>query len=259
MYQRRDPFLVVASAITVADVMTPAAELQRAATGTDARPWFSKFDVVPYPASGEIRGYFQKGRRPFCALTQSDIVSDSTPLLSLSQLLARRKFFFVLSQDAITGYVHYSDLNRTVAKLPFFALFEDLEARLWDRINLATQSRDVEKVFTPNRAKKLLDERRKRERADTDIGWTGLFSLADILALSKYHGLIVLTATEQRHLVSKRNAVAHPDHPLVAHYLEVKQLLNVRDLCERLVSALPSNSKPSNNGIQPPAQKARRG
>lgn len=38
MDHRRDPFHVVASAITVADVMTPAAELQRAATGTDVRP-----------------------------------------------------------------------------------------------------------------------------------------------------------------------------------------------------------------------------
>lgn len=258
MDHRRDPFLVVASAITVADVITPAVELQRAATGTDARLWFSKFDVVPYPASGEIRGYFQKGRRQYRALTQSDVVSDSTSLLSLPQLLSRRKFFFVLSQDAITGYVHYSDLNRTVAKLPFFALFEDLEARLWGHINSATQSRDVEAVFTKSRAKKLLHERRKRERADTDIGWTGLLSFADILALAEHHGLIVLTATEHRTLVSKRNAVVHPDRPLVAHYLEVKQLLNVRDLCARLVAALPSNSEPSNNGMQPAAQKARR-
>ena len=137
--------------------------------------------------------------------------------------------------------MHYSDLNRTVAKLPFFALFEDLEARLWDHINSVTQSRDVEAVFKSSRAKRLLHERSKRERADTDIGWTGLLSFADILALSKHHGLIVLTATEQRDLVSKRNAVAHPDHPLVAHYLEVKQLLNVRDLCARLVSTLQSN------------------
>ncbi|MGA2262081.1 MAG: hypothetical protein ABSH28_11660 [Acidobacteriota bacterium] len=241
MDQRRDPFLVVASAITVADVMTPAAELHRAATGTDARPLFSKFDVVPYPASGEIRGYFQKGRRQYRTLTQSDLVSDSTSLLNLALLLSRRKFFFVLSQTAITGYVHYSDLNRTVAKLPFFALFEDLETRLWDRINSTTTPRDVEAVFMPNRAKRLLHEQRKRERADTDIGWTGLLSFADILALAKHHGLIALTATEQRILVSKRNAVAHPDHPLVAHYLEVKQLLNVRDLCARLVSRLQRN------------------
>jgi hypothetical protein len=241
MNYRGDPFLVVASAITVADVMTPAADLQRAATGTDARPWFSKFDVVPYPVSGEIRGYFQKGSRAYRALTQSDLVSDSTSLLNLPQLLSRRKFFFVLSQDVITGYVHYSDLNRTVAKLPFFALFEDLETQLWDRINSATTPHDIEAVFAPNRAKGLLREQRIRERADTDIGWTGLLSFADILALAKHHGLIALTATEQRILVSKRNAVAHPDHPLVAHYLEVKQLLNVRDLCARLVSALQSN------------------
>jgi sulfur transfer complex TusBCD TusB component (DsrH family) len=254
MDYRRDPFLVVARAITVADVMTPAAELQRAATGTDARSLLSKFDVVPYPALGEIRGYFHKGRRQYRALTQSDLVSDSTSLLSLPLLLARRKFFFVLSQDAITGYVHYSDLNRTVSKLPFYALFEDLEARLWDRINSETKSADVEAVFGPKHAKRLLDEKRKREKADTDIGWTGLLSFADILRLAKHHGLIALTATEQSTLVSKRNAVAHPDHPLVAHYLEVKQLLNVRDLCVRLVSALPSNSGPSNNDMQPAAQ-----
>ena len=250
---------MVASAITVADVMTPTAELQRAATDTEARRWFSKFDVVPYPASGEIRGYFEKGGRQYRALTQSDVVSDSTSLLSLPQLLSRRKFFFVLSRDAITGYVHYSDLNRTIAKLPYFALFEDLEARLWDPINSATQSRDVEAVFPPPRAKRLLRERRKREKADTDIGWTGLLSFADILALSEHHGLIALTATEHRTLVGKRNAVAHPDHPLVAHYLDVKQLLNVRNLYARLVSALPSNSESSHNGMQPPEPKERCG
>ena len=241
MDDRRDPFLVVARTITVADVMTPAADLKRAATGTDARPWFSTFDVVPYPASGEIRGYFQKGKRTYHGLTQSDLVSDGTSLLHLAQLLTRRKFFFVLSQDVITGYVHYSDLNRTVAKIPFFALFENLEAQLWNRINSATTPPDIEAVFATNRAKRLLGEQRKRERADADIGWTGLLSFSDILALAKHHGLIATTAAEQKILVSKRNAVAHPDHPLVAHYLEVKQLLNVRDLCARLVSTLQSN------------------
>ena len=248
MDNRRDPFLVVASAITVVDIMTPVAELQRANTGADAQPWFSTFDVVPYPASEEIHGYFQKGRRQYHALTQSDMVSDSTSLLSLPQLLSTRKFYFVLSQDTITGYVHYSDLNRTVAKLPFFALFQDLEARLWDHINSVTQSHDVEAVFKRDRAKNLLNKRHTRERADTDIGWTGLFSFADILTLAKHHGLIVLTETEHSTLVSKRNAVAHPDRPLVAHYLAVKQLLNVRDLCARIVSALQSNSERSYSG-----------
>ena len=169
------------------------------------------------------------------------MVSDSTPLLSLPQLLSTRKFYFVLSQDTITGYVHYSDLNRTVAKLPFFALFQDIEARLWDHINSVTQSNDLEAALNRDRAKNLLKKRRSRERAGTDIGWTGLFFFGDILTLAKHHGLIVLTEIEHRTLVTKRNAVVHPDRPLVAHHRAVKQLLDVRDLCERLVSVLPSN------------------
>jgi hypothetical protein len=225
--------------------MTRASELKRASTAADARPLFSKYDVVPYPASGVIRGYFQKGQRPYRAITQSDIISDTTSLLTLPQLMAHRKFFFVLSQNAIVGYVHYSDLNRTVAKLPFFALFEDLESRLWDQINSVIQPCDVEKVFKPNRAIRLMRERRKRETAGTDIGWTGLLSFADILAISEHRSLTKVTADERAFLVTKRNAVAHPDKPLVMHYLEVKQLLEIRDLCARLVSALPCDTQSS--------------
>lgn len=98
------------------------------------------FDVIPVlDKNGEIGSYFERERnkgRPFC---RGDIVSDSTSILSLVSILQSRKFCFILGEDKVVGYVHFSDLNKGIVKLPYFLIFEDLERRLVERIGRQIQ------------------------------------------------------------------------------------------------------------------------
>src|SRR6266550_2398466 len=112
--------------------MTAAAQLKRADLIGHAQKLFHEYDVVPFPRSGEIKGFFSRGSSETSELKPGHLLSDATDVLELPRLLTAQPFYFVISANRITGYVHYSDLNKYVVAIPFFALFRTAERLLWE-------------------------------------------------------------------------------------------------------------------------------
>lgn len=225
----------ISQAFTVAHIMVDVNQLDRRNKYNEIGDLFSKYDIVPYPKQGEIEGYFQKGSRKYKSLHTQELLSDSTNLLDLLDLLSKRKFYFIIKQNCVCGYVHFSDLNNPIVKLPLFVLFEAMENKFWPKINEITQKAELADAVGIDRAKKILGQRKKLEKEGTDMGWTGLLYFDDILKLAKYYGLAIISDSEIRLLTSIRNRVAHSDKPLILHYLDVQRIVGARDLFEKFL------------------------
>jgi hypothetical protein len=116
-------------AFSVQDILTETEQLRRADTLGNAEPLFHEYDVVPYPRKGLIQGFFKRVSEQLHNIEPRHIVSEGTSLFDLPQLFCEGLFYFVIAGNRIVGYVHYSDLNKPVVKVPFFAMFQHVGRR----------------------------------------------------------------------------------------------------------------------------------
>lgn len=229
-------------AFSVRDVMVSLAELKRVDPEDEVEPFFKKyedFDYAPFPSQGdEIKGYFKRGEGKKYFIKRHDLLSDGTSLLTLLDLLTDRDFFFVLSSNKICGFVHYSDLNNEITKLPLFILFASAESHLWRLIKAQITEALVEQVVdNKERLDAIKRKRREVYEGRADRGWDGLLYFSEVLRLAKKSELIDLKPEEYDLLPKIRNKVAHSDRPLVEKHRDVKELKKARQLCEDLLQA----------------------
>jgi|GEM_PF-4667619 len=232
------------SAFTVRDIMTACLDLQSADTPDEAKVVHEKFgfDVVPYPKSGLPQGYFYQGGE--CQPIQTgDLISDGTGLLDLLDLLQERgreeqAFFFVLTRNKISGFVHFSDLNKSAMKAAIYMMVEATERHVLGtlRAKLEDES-ELEAVLSTNsrnRVKGWLKKAREK-RADPKpldvLGWPEILEAARSSRLSHVDGL---SPEEEQSLKDLRDRVSHSGELLVYSYEEVQTLIDGRRLCALL-------------------------
>ena len=228
----------LSNVFTVRDVMTPACQLKRSDTVDNAEHLFHEYDVVPYPRLGDVTGFFSRDTRRLHDLEPSHLISDSTSLFALPTLLKRHRFFFVISGNRIVGYVHYSDLNRGVMKIPFFAFFQLAEKNLWNRFKDRITENDLKIVFGADLAEKIATKRQGAMKSNVDIGWEGVFTFPWILKLARHFGLIHLTDDEISSLRNVRNKVAHSDRSLVDRFDDVAALTEAHELFLQIIDSV---------------------
>jgi hypothetical protein len=217
------------NAFSVREIMTNANALRRADTLEDARHLFKAYDVVPYPRQREIEGFFRSDSDDVFPIEIENLISGGTPLLEVPELVSQRRFYFVMSTHTIDGYVHYSDLNKTIAKIPFFAMFQSVERQLWDRFSHRITDDDVRELFR-GEAEGFITKQKQNVARNVDLEWTGVFSFPRILRMARFYGLIHLTNDEIELLRVTRNKVAHSDHNLVDTFGDVVELAKSADL-----------------------------
>src|ERR1051326_1538360 len=121
----------LAKLFTVRSIMTD--ELLSANNSVEAKDLLKKnkdFDLIPIRDKGLLHSYLRRGSADVQLITIDDTIGDGTSILDLVDLLAKREFCFVIGKAAIAGYVHFSDLNNHIVKLPFFILMEALEQHI---------------------------------------------------------------------------------------------------------------------------------
>jgi hypothetical protein len=216
---------------SVQDIMTPAEVLERAATIKGASSLFDKYDVVPYPKTGKIEGFFQRNSHKLIDLKPDCLISDTTSLLNMPQLLNQAPFRFVISADQIAGYVHYSGFNKPAMKVPLFVLIQAMERKFWDKVAEKITEKIVRDVFLDD-AERFIKKRDAAIRGNVDIGWTGVFTLPGILRLANHFEATNLSTDQIKSLQSTRNDVAHSDKNLLGKHRDVSKLLEVLLLCQ---------------------------
>jgi hypothetical protein len=166
----REALIRFSNAVSVRDIMVETSFLRRADTLEAAQRLFHEFDVVPYPRRGPIEGFFRRSSDRVKPVEVDNIVSADTSILSLPDLLLSTPFYFVVSMNSITGYLHYSDLNKAITKIPLFMLFQTAERSLWDSIESRIAAEDLEKVFG-KKSKTFIKRRDEAAQGNVDLGW----------------------------------------------------------------------------------------
>jgi hypothetical protein len=126
--------------------------------------------------------------------------------------------------------VHYSDLNKSIVKIPFFALFQTIETKLWNQVKLKIDDKLLSDLFLQKDVNSFIKRKKASEKDNIDLGWEEIFSFPYILRMSRHLGFNHLSDDEIKLLKETRNKVSHSDRNLVANYGEIPQIAKAYDL-----------------------------
>lgn len=215
---------------TARDIMTPHAQLVCGGTEHEARVLLHQhpeFDVIPILDAGIPIAYVRRGTVSMRRIGLDDIISESLGILPLIDGLKQQRFYFVFGNHRITGYIHFSDLNHQIVKLPLFVLLEAVERRLLGHIEQHVTEELVSTTCGSRRAKVLLRQLEEQRKKDADLGLAHLLSFREVVAICQHLELTALAQAEMDALVRVRNRVAHSSRPLIRSYADVGRLGHV--------------------------------
>jgi hypothetical protein len=231
----------IALSFSVIDIMVPVDRLVKAPDESSAKYLLTdrtEFDVIPICKNGEIVKYLERGQTNARFVTVPDTISDGTSILRVIDILQQRRFGFVLGGNGVVGYIHFSDLNNSVVKLPFYVMFEALEYALTQRIQSLITEEILGKVLDPDRCDRVKKQMRSRQKTKSDFGWTSLLYFGEIISFARHLGVIKPTDEEISILVNIRNRVGHATDPLINNYNGIVRLVNAKRICLGLLVAL---------------------
>jgi hypothetical protein len=163
-----------------------------------------------------------------------DLISEATSIIDVVEVLAYRPRAFVLVQNRIGGYVHFSDLNRPIVKLPFFVLLEAVERYFFNKLASAITLETLSKVLDAPRVEALSKKMEvlKKKRSNLN-NWAALLGFKELLLCAHWLGAIETRVSELDSLSKVRNLVCHAATTdlLVEQYSHVRRLANAKKLC----------------------------
>lgn len=183
------------------------------------------FDVMPVKRSGAIVGYVKRADLqpgPYLEdvrqITVNDVVSDSTPLMVVLELLGLRQWLFVLEGNEIVGIVTVADVRKPPVQMYLFGLLIILELKLTRLISHHwKEEREWSAFLSQSRLDKVnerLDERKRRNEA---LGLIDCLTMADKRAIVEKTSPVLKELSMSKKQASKllklaervRNQLAH--------------------------------------------------
>jgi hypothetical protein len=240
----------LALSFTVQDIMVRKEDLLCASNETSAQKELKvnpAFDVIPIERNSRICSYLERGAKSPKNINLKDIISDATSTLDLVDVLSNKKFCFVLSGNDLRGYVHFSDLNKQIVKLPLFVIFEALENYIIKEIRLLINENNLDKVLDSQRISNLKDKMRKLRKNRADLGWVNLLYFKERILFARYFEKIKLKVKEIDTMSSFRNLICHAGGPLVESHQSVSCLSDIKKKC---ITILEEGIKLPNQSVQ---------
>lgn len=149
------------------------------------------FDVFGVENMGEIVGYVKKSELHeesikdfYREFSSKDLISDSTSLLELLDILQDRDFIFVLKTNEVSKIVTISDLHKQPIRMLTFSLISLLEMYLTTIIKETYPNESWKDKLKENRLKKaqeMLDKRLEKNIALTLLESTQLCDKGEII------------------------------------------------------------------------------
>ena len=227
------------------DIMVRENQLISAESEEQARQLLGEnpgFDVIPIKEQGEYRAYLYRNREALQPIQAGDLISDSTPILHLPDLFLDQDFYFVLSSKSIAGYIHFSDLNNQLVKIPYFVLLEAVESRIIEQVEHQIKESDIDILF-PKDAGRIKRRQAKLREQNADRGFVNGFYFWQILELARYFQVFSLDEDDINQLDDTRNRVDHPDRPLIKTKKDTISLAQTRALCAKMLDQLGKSGK----------------
>jgi 5-bromo-4-chloroindolyl phosphate hydrolysis protein len=244
--------------LIVEHIMTPRSELLTCDFSSNILEIKSvmesrNYDIFPFVKGGKIEGYIKredikkdtKIDMILNKIEREELVTESTPLLELIELLIQRDFFFVIKGSEIVGFVHFSDLNKRAVRVLFYLYLSEFESRLHEWIKKEFPN-DNWKLKLNNENEKLEDIKKiylEIRQKNSEI------SEVECLFFSHMLTIATKTSTEFKKysvLNNFRNEIVHPTRPLIYNYSRVKKLNEKRHLLEDGINKLDKILKKKN-------------
>ncbi len=224
----------LAVAFTVSDIMIPESALKCADAKASAEVFLQEnplFDVVPIRENGLLKEYLERGSDRLKPISLQDIVSNATSIFGIVDILTGKKFVFVLVRQRIEGYVHFSDLNNSLVKLPYFVLLEAIEQQLAKETGPSIHEKNLHEVLDPQRVDAIIQKMGTLRKEKADLGWTSLLSFNEIVRFACHFGKLQLMTKEVEVISKVRNLVSHAGDQLVSSHGDVRRLAEAKRIC----------------------------
>jgi hypothetical protein len=189
------------------------------------------FDVIPIEHKGALSAYLERGSERQKPILLRDVISDATSILELVDILQERRFVFVLVQESVGGYIHLSDLNNQIVKLPFFVILEALEHRLAHEVGPFINQDNLEAVLDAQRARTVKAKMRDMKARRADLGWVNLLSFDEIVRFACHLGKVHLEGQQTEAISRTRNTIYHATRALVEKPRDVRRLAEAKTIC----------------------------
>lgn len=228
----------LASTFTVRDVMVPRSRLVCGASTQDcihlldANP---EYNLIPLLEGDRLTGYVDRVAGEDTIRLDRDVISDSTSLLHLIDLLVGRSFCFVLVGYQVEGYVHFSDLNNRLVELSLYVLLQAVEHHLVGLLGSLPLD-EVVSVLGAKRARLLEGLFKHLAETNADLDLLSVMQLKDYLRLANHRGTIGGGEEEINRIYGVRNSVSHARTPLVRAHRDVKDVAWVKNYCMDLLA-----------------------
>ena len=224
----------LALTFTARDIMVPMEDLTCARDQAFALRLLEEnpdFDVIPVERKGELYAYLERGSESLKCIRLRDIVSDGTAILDLVDVLGKQKFCFVLATNIIAGYLHFSDLNKPIVKLPFFVILEALERWLVEKLSPLVNESNLQTLLDPQRVEAIREKMRYMSEKRANLGWVIKLYFPEILKFAVNLGVVKLKQQQIDLLSNVRNRICHADKMLVEEHKDVRRLADTKRIC----------------------------
>lgn len=230
----------LAQTYTVSDIMVPMEKLTYASSEAKAREKLElkpDFDVIPIERGGTLCAYLERGSDHSRHILLPDIICDTTSILDLVDILEHRKYCFIMISNRIAGYIHFSDLNNHLVKLPYFIILEAVERHLLEKIFPLITEDTLEKML-PEKFEAIKERMRHQKNEGAELDWVSLLFFDEIVRCSCYLEMVQLEQEEIDTISKARNCVYHARRVFVGSHKDIKRLAKARRICISLLAGL---------------------
>jgi hypothetical protein len=232
----------LALTLTVRDLMIPAERLTCSEREKDAPTVSAEnpdFNVIPIrkQRGKQITGYYERDSGFTKPIMADDLISDGTSILDLLRTFEKRSFCFVLTNDQIAGYVHFSDLNHPFVKLALYTIIEAMESSALAMIGSLLDDENLRRLLAKKRFKKIQQRLDGARREDANRSWSDFLNIEDTLRIAVKENKINLNEQEIKAIIRMRNRVSHQGTPLVKDLNGATELARIARRCVELLGA----------------------
>ena len=194
---------------------------------------YPTYDIIPLSQKGTIMGFWDTVAKKIIPITPKHLITNKTSIFQLLDLFENERYFFVLGNTRITGFVHCSDINNDLVKIPFYILLQSLESLILGQLNLTVEA--VGKIGNKQRVDDLIREHEMKLSNDIQLNKIQGLYLSEILELGMKQQIIKLKPQLKQYLEDFRNRVSHADKTLLSEEKDIHKLKRIKDYC---ISAL---------------------
>lgn len=231
----------LSSSFSVCDIMIPSENILCANNYEEAIKLLEStdFDIIPIKnKKNRIIGFLERENKQTTNVNFELIISDATSILDLINYLENKKFIFVFCGNKIGGYIHFSDLNNELVKLPLYLLFETVENNLIPKLNGKISEKELAKIIDTKRLEFIKTKLEKLKKSDANLNWFSLLYFSEIVKLSSLLNIIKIKRNEIDIIAKVRNLISHSGTPLVEKQSDVKIILDAEKICYKILQQI---------------------